>query len=177
MDRTLILLLIALAIVYLAWRSARRQNQRLRATREQQIEQRTSTLEPHDDAHSRGFVVLLPDGTRSDEYEVRWEQDALDIVSVDDFPATPEASSAAEFDPGEAVELIPDEEDERSIWVWDRGMTMRAGRVPQDMVAALRARDDRGEIGECIVLRELLDAGRRTGLELLVIHRDMPLEG
>jgi hypothetical protein len=130
MDFTLILMLAALALVYTAWRGARRENQRLRAAREQEIERRSSSLEPLERANGRGYVVVLPDGARADEYETDWEQDGIDIVRLDAFPATPEAATIPAFAPGTAVELIVDDEDERIIWVWDRGMTLRAGRVP-----------------------------------------------
>jgi hypothetical protein len=174
MDLTLILLLGALALVYFAWRAARREAQRVRAARQQQIERGTSALEPVETAAGRGFVIVLPDGHRSDEYETDWEQDGLDIVTLEEFPATPEATTAPSFAPGATVELIP--EDDGSIWVWDQGMTVRAGRVPAGLVPAIAARDETNEIGEAVVLWERLEGGRRAGLDVLLVHRDTPVE-
>jgi hypothetical protein len=176
MDFTLILMLAALALVYTAWRGARRENQRLRAAREQEIERRSSSLEPLERANGRGYVVVLPDGARADEYETDWEQDGIDIVRLDAFPATPEAATIPAFAPGTAVELIVDDEDEHIIWVWDRGMTLRAGRVPDARAAEISTRANDGQIGDCIVLWETLAGGQRSGLDILITHRDMPIE-
>jgi hypothetical protein len=174
MDLTLILLLGALALVYFAWRAARRETQRVLAARQQQIERGTSSLEPAETAAGRGFVIVLPDGHRSDEYETDWAHDGLEVITLEAFPATPEASTAASFTPGSAVELIP--EDDGSIWIWDRGMTVRAGRVPAALVTDITARDEANEIGDAVVLWERLEGGRRSGLDVLLVHRDTPVE-
>lgn len=175
-DRTLLLLLAALALVFFAWRAARRQTQRALAAREAAIERATKTLEPVESPHSRGFVVVLSTGETSDEWELTWDDDGVMLLPLDGFPATPEAADSAAFTPGMNVELVVDSDDPLVIEAWDPAMTLRAGRVPAEHARAVLQRIDAVEVGECVVLREYLEQGRRTGLELLLVHRDSPLE-
>jgi hypothetical protein len=176
MDRTLILLLLALALTWLAWRAARRQGVAARAAREEALEGATSTLEPVEAADGRGFVVVLSSGQRSDRLDMSWEQHGVQIARVVDFQAAGEAATSPAFAPGSAVELIPDDDDDRTIRVWDRSMTVRAGRLPDDDAELVRDRADAGEIGTCLVLWERRAHGRRSGIDVLILHADMLLE-
>ncbi|CAN5820392.1 hypothetical protein BH23GEM9_BH23GEM9_15820 [soil metagenome] len=191
MDLTLILLLLALALTYAAWRAARRQAQAARAAREVELERGSCTLEPAESGDGRGFIVVLSSGERSgvtdisrelhadtirsDATVLNWERHGVEVVPVAEFRAAGEAGTTGAFAAGSDVELIPDN-DGSAIEVWDRGMTLRAGRVPDNMVREIDRRAEADEIGACVVVWERLAGGRRTGIDLLLVRADMMLE-
>jgi hypothetical protein len=175
-DRTLILLLVALALVYLAWLAAKKQTAVIRQRQAEQYERHSFTLEPEEGEDSRGFLVVTADGDRSDGADLTWQNDGVEVVPLAAFRPGPEAGEAPAFAAGASVELIEGDEPERALWVWDRAMTARAGAIPAGTADAVRRRLDAGDVAECIVLREERTAGRRTGLHLLLVHRDVDLE-
>jgi hypothetical protein len=174
-DRSLTLLLLAIALTWLAWRAARRQTLCAHAMRAAEQERGSCTLEPVETDHGRGFDVVTPDGTRSDGSGLQWAEHGLAVITVDMRSASAEAQLAAEFNAGADVELIP-AEDDRTLEVWDRGMSVRAGVVAPLMGAIVLQRAAAGEIGECVVLWEERSGGRRTQLRLLLVHTDLVLE-
>jgi hypothetical protein len=177
MDRTLIILLVAIGLVYLAWRSAQRQTQVARLRERALSERNSCTLEPHEGPDGRGFVVVMADGRRSDAAELSWHDAGLEIIAVSGFRPAPDAGGASAFAPGSNVELIDgDEPGEPLLWVWDPVMTSRAGTIPAHDAGRLRRWMDAGEVGECVVLWEERSGTRRTGLQLLLVHRDLGIE-
>jgi hypothetical protein len=177
MDRSLIILLVLIGLVYLAWRSAQRQT-RIALLREQaQSDRNSCTLEPHERPDGRGFVVVMADGRRSDASELSWHDAGLEIINVSGFRPAPDAGGASAFAPGSNVELLDgDEPGEPLLWVWDSAMTSRAGTVPAQDAHSVRRWMDAGEVGECVVVWEERSGTRRTGLRLLLVHRDLVIE-
>jgi hypothetical protein len=175
MDRSLTLLLLAIALTWLAWRAARRQTERAVLLRALEQERSSCTLEAVESARGRGFVVVAGDGSRSDGAGLRWDEHGVEIVDVAPQHASPDADTATAFNAGSGVELIP-ADDGRALQVWDPGMTVCAGIVDPLRASALLQRADADEIGECLVVWEHLDGRRRTGIRLLVVHADMLLD-
>jgi hypothetical protein len=177
MDRSLIILLVAIGLVYLAWRSAQRQTRIARLRELAQSERNSCTLEPDETPDGRGFIVVTADGHRSDGSTLSWRDDGLEIIDVAGFRPMPDAGGASTFAPGLNVELIDgDEPGEPLLWVWDATMTSRAGTIPAQHADHVRRWLDAGEVGECVVVWEDLSGTRRTGLQLLLVHRDLTLE-
>jgi hypothetical protein len=177
MDRTLIILLVAIGLVYLAWRSAQRQTQLARVREQAQSERNSCTLEPQERPDGRGFVVVMADGRRSDASGLSWHDAGLEIIGVSGFRPAPDAGGASAFAPGSNVELIDgDEPGEPLLWVWDPAMTSRAGAIPARDADRVRRWMDAGEVGECVVVWEERSGTRRTGLKLLLVHRDLVIE-
>jgi hypothetical protein len=177
MDRSLIILLVAIGLVYLAWRSAQRQTQLARLREQAQSDRNSCTLEPHETPDGRGFVVVMADGRRSDASELSWHDAGLEIIAVAGFRPTTDAGGASAFAPGRNVELIDgDEPGEPLLWVWDSAMTSRAGTIPGQDAHRVRRWMDAGEVGECVVVWEERSGTRRTGLQLLLVHRDLVIE-
>jgi hypothetical protein len=177
-DRTLILLLVALALVYFAWRAAQRQTQRALAARAAEQERNTFTLEPYEDAAERGYVVVTATGERPEPAALSWADDGLEVLAVAGFRAGSDAGSSTAFEPGSAVELIPpvDAVDDQRIEVWNSDMTVRAGTLAAADSARLLTRGDDAAAGACLVLRETLTRGERSGLLLLLVRHDMLLD-
>jgi hypothetical protein len=177
MDRSLIILLVAIGLVYLAWRSAQRQTQLARLREQARSDRNSCTLEPHETPDGRGFVVVMADGRRSDASELSWHDAGLEIIAVAGFRPTTDAGGASAFAPGRNVELIDgDEPGEPLLWVWDSAMTSRAGTIPGQDAHRVRRWMDAGEVGECVVVWEERSGIRRTGLQLLLVHRDLVIE-
>lgn len=175
MDRTLIILLVALALVYLAWLSARRQVARQRQQQQEHVARHSCTLEPLETHDGHGFAVTGADGGRRDPATLAWGEDGLEVMPLENFRADAEAGGADSFAAGLNVELIDGDEADPLLWVWDRGMTARAGSIPAHRTRQVRQWLDDGVVGECIVVWEGLAAGRRTGLQVLLVHRDVDI--
>jgi hypothetical protein len=174
MDRTLLFLLVALALTYLAWRAAREQTARAHRARAAEQERNSCTLEAVETADGRGFIVVRPDGSRSDGADLSWTDHGLEVVDVDVRGDAGDTTSPA-FRPGRDVELIPTDDDAR-LEVWDAGMTLRAGALDEATSARVGRRTEADEVGGCIVLRETVRAGRLVRLRLLLVHVDMMLD-
>lgn len=177
MDWTLLALLAALLVTFLAWSRARRQSAEANEASEAAVRRKTYTLEPQETAVGRGFVVIAPDGSRLEPEGLSWAEHGLETVPVVGLDEHMDARHSRDFAAGQTVELIVDEPP--TIDVWNSKMTMRAGRVPTATARDLSQRLDAGEVGECIVLWEELAAdptNGRTGFLLLLFHRDIGLE-
>jgi hypothetical protein len=171
----MIFVLLALVLTWLAWLAARRQVTRQQAAREAAAERSSCVLEPVEDARGRGFVAITGDGVRSDSGELDWDRHGLCVLDVDMAVRSEDADVVAAFNAGSSVELIQSDDAGR-LEVWDAGMTARAGSVAAADTRAVAGWLDAGAVGECIIIREHRAAGRRTGLQLLLIHADLDVE-
>lgn len=177
MDWTLLILLAALLVTFLAWSRARRQTAEAREAKEAALRSKTYSLEPQESSDGRGFAVIAPDGSRLEPGALSWTEHGLEAVPVVGLEEHTDARHGRAFAAGQPVELIVEEPP--TIDVWNSKMTMRAGRIPTTAERHLSQRLDAGEVGECVVLWEELAADPtdgRTGLLLLLIHRDIGLE-
>jgi hypothetical protein len=177
MDRSLIILLVLIGLVYLAWRSAQRQTQLARLREQAHSDRSSCTLEPQERPDGRGFVVVMADGRRSDSSGLSWDDAGLEIIAVSGFRPASDAGGASAFAPGRNVELIDgDEPGDPLLWVWDPALTSRAGTIPAQDAGRVRRWMDAGEVGECVVVWEERSGTRRTGLQLLLVHRDLVID-
>jgi hypothetical protein len=168
MDEIPSYLVLAIIVVFFAWRSARRKNQRLAMEQAAQQARNSYTLDEIDEATVRGFTVLDADGAPLDLQSLRWEDHGLQVVEVDAFPAG-ELGDSPDFAPGASVELVSADDAASIFDVWNSQMTLRAGRVRVPEAAAAAA-------AECIVLQELRVENQRVGLRLLLMGEDMLLK-
>jgi hypothetical protein len=159
------LLIVALVLVFLAWRATVRRNRLVAAAREAQQEPNCYSLDAREGDSGRGFVVLDAEGSEVAGSTLSLEEHGLQVVEVRGFRPDADAGGSGDFAPGSAVELIPAEDATERMDVWNAAMTMRAGWLP-----AAGASD-------CLVLWEELRGGQRVGLQLLLVREDMQLDG
>jgi HIRAN domain len=72
---------------------------------------------------------------------VRWEDPRIRVVPVAGVSYRPEALPDASFDPGRALALVaePDNEfDPNAVGIWNEERTLQAGYVPREAAAELR---------------------------------------
>jgi HIRAN domain len=100
-------------------------------------------------------------------YELVREDDRrVRVIAVAGVSHRAEALQDAGFEPGRALALVPEPENEhdpRAIGIWDEERRVQAGYVPRELAASLRA-----EEWQAVSLREFRDAGRRVGLRVLL---------
>lgn len=191
MDGVPVILLVALALTWMAWLAARRKNQQLAAQRVAQQEQNSYTLDARESAAGRGFDVVGPDGLARPADSLDWREDGLMVADVADFRPAADAGGSADFAPGAHVELIHDDSEPGRVDVWNASMTVRAGRLPGGAAALLLSESERAAsrsaqddpdagvehaVAECLVLWEHTEHGARTGLRLLLVREDMQLD-
>lgn len=191
MDGVPVILLVALALTWMAWLAARRKNQQLAAQRVAQQEQNSYTLDARESAGGRGFDVVGPDGLVRSADSLDWREDGLMVADVVDFRPAADAGGGPDFAPGARVELIHDDEEPGRVDVWNADMTARAGRLPGGAAALLLSESERvasesaqhdpdagldHAVAECLVLWEHTDRTTRTGLRLLLVREDMQLD-
>ncbi|HSJ05106.1 MAG TPA: hypothetical protein VK936_00300, partial [Longimicrobiales bacterium] len=81
------------------------------------------------------------------------------------------------FDPGSGVQLLSEGDDaSQRLGVWDDAGSARLGHLSPDDAARAGAYIERRELTDCVVLRETTAGGVRTGLVLLLVHRDTAVE-
>jgi hypothetical protein len=72
---------------------------------------------------------------------VRWEDPRIRVVPVAGVSYRPDALPDASFDPGRALALVaePDNEfDPNAVGIWNEDRTLQAGYVPRETAAELR---------------------------------------
>jgi HIRAN domain len=72
---------------------------------------------------------------------VRWEDPRIRVVPVAGVSYRPDALPDASFDPGRALALVaePDNEfDPNAVGIWNEERTLQAGYVPREAAAELR---------------------------------------
>jgi hypothetical protein len=172
-DTTFGLLLIALVVTFLAWRGVRRRDELARARAEAETPPRWNyRLAPHRDGDGRGYRLVDDDGAPLRRVDWRWGDDGLDVVAVE--LAGGAASDDPAFAPGNAVRLVPAGAADVAVRA-ETGDAV-AGRVPPAAAAGLRQRLTSGELAEAVVLWETRELGRRSGLRLLLVHRETVVE-
>jgi hypothetical protein len=178
MDWHLALLLLAIAVTYFAWRRARRQSELARASAPPLEPARwTYRLEPRRD-DGGGYVIVSADGTHLPDDAITWDVHGLDVIRIPGGgDLDPGALGDDRFDPGSGVQLISEgDATAQRLGVWDEAGSVRLGTVgPEDAVRAT-AYIERRELTDCIVLGESTADGVRTGLVLLLVHRDTAVE-
>ena len=71
---------------------------------------------------------------------VRWEDPRIRVVAVAGVSFRPDAAADASFDPGHALALVPEpdnEHDPNAIGIWNEERTLQAGYVPRDVAPEL----------------------------------------
>ncbi len=71
---------------------------------------------------------------------VRWEDPRIRVVAVAGVSFRPGAVEDPSFDPGRAVALVPEPENEHdphAIGIWNADRTVQAGYVPREVAPAL----------------------------------------
>jgi HIRAN domain len=71
---------------------------------------------------------------------VRWEDERIRVVPVAGVTFRPEAVEDASFDPGLAVALVPEpdnEHDANAVGIWNEERTLQAGYVPREVAPEL----------------------------------------
>jgi HIRAN domain len=72
---------------------------------------------------------------------VRWEDSRIRVVPVAGVSYRPEALPDPSFDPGRALALVPEPENEHdphAVGIWNEERTLQAGYVPRETAAQLR---------------------------------------
>jgi hypothetical protein len=172
MDEVPILLLIALALVFVAWRATRAQNRTAAALRAEEQARNTFTLEPRQAPGGQGFDVVDADGHVVDVRALRFDDHGLEAVAVHGFRPERDAGGGPGFAAGLPVEIIRSDEEPGRLEVWNSAMTHRAGELPRHLAHFFEA-DAAPGVSDCLVLWEDLDGARRTGLLVLLIREDM----
>lgn len=106
MDWHIAVMLLAIAVTYLAWRRVRRANELDRARTAALEEARwTYRLEPDSNAHGRGYVVKTAHGAELDRDTLSWSTHGIEVVVVDRTRADAGALSDEAFAPGSGIRL------------------------------------------------------------------------
>jgi type II secretory pathway pseudopilin PulG len=174
MDWPFAVLLLAIAVTYLAWRRARRVNQ-LASVRAAALEgaRWMYRLEyvRHDDG--RGYVVTTEDGAELDRATLSWITHGLEIIIVDEAAADAGALADEAFDPGSGIRLTTgDGAGGDAVAVWDDVSSLRLVVLPDATSERVRARLEYGELSDCIVLWETRQDDVRTAVDLLLVHAE-----
>lgn len=191
MDATFLILLLALFLTWLAWLAARQKTRMAAAEAVAQQQRNSYSLEEWDDGHARGFHVIGPDGERLTPGELDWTEHGLMAAEVMAMPGpstdagsgdvdaggSDAAGGRDDFTAGASVELIPAEDGQARVEVWNTRMTARAGELHPDIARRVLAFDDDAAVGECVILEEGPADGDHTGLLLLLVRHDMLLDG
>jgi hypothetical protein len=180
MDWHIGILLIAIVFTYLAWRRARRENELARA-RSAALEapRWTYRLEPMAADTEIGYRVVAEDSGWTDAEAVDWDRHGIDIIGMDGDDVRADSIGDEAFEAGAGIRLNVDHEADRdasSVSVWDESRTIHLGWVPHGHAAAVSARLAAGDLSDCVVLKELLTRGARTGVQLLLVHRDTAVD-
>jgi hypothetical protein len=180
MDWHIGILLVAIVFTYLAWRRARRENELERA-RSVALEapRWTYRLEPQAGDTEIGYRVVAEDSTWTDAGAVDWDRHGIDIIDMDGDDVRTDSIGDEAFEAGAGIRLNVDHEsdrDARSVSVWNESRTIHLGQVPRGHATAVAARLSAGELSDCVVLKELLTRGVRTGVQLLLVHRDTAVD-
>ena len=72
---------------------------------------------------------------------VRWEDRRIRVVPVAGVSYRPEALPDASFDPGRALALVPEpdnEHDPNAVGIWNEDRSLQAGYVPREAAGELR---------------------------------------
>jgi HIRAN domain len=72
---------------------------------------------------------------------VRWEDPRIRVVPVAGVSYRPEALPDASFDPGRALALVPEpdnEHDPNAVGIWNEDRSLQAGYVPREAAGELR---------------------------------------
>jgi hypothetical protein len=180
MDWHIGILLIAIVFTYLAWRRARRENELARA-RSVALEapRWMYRLEPLAGETEIGYRVAAADSTWTDDEVADWERHGIDIIDIDGDNVRADSIVEDAFEAGAGIRLVVDDEstgDNRLVSAWDDSLTIHLGWVPHGRAAEVSARLAAGDLSDCVVLRELLTRGTRTGVQLLLVHRDTAVD-
>jgi hypothetical protein len=179
MDWHLSILLLAIVFTFLAWRRARRESELARArTAMLEAPRWTYRLEAVVGERTAGYRVVAGDGSWSDDLPADWERHGLAIITLGPDNVRAEAIRHEAFEAGGGVSLAVEEGPRNggSITVWDEGQTVQLGWIPARVAPVVTARLGSGDLTDCVVLREHFDAGTRTGVDLLLVHRDAAVE-
>jgi hypothetical protein len=170
------ILLVAILFTYLAWRRARRENE-LARVRGAALEapRWTYRLEEFDGGDASGYRVLSQDGQWSEGTAPRWDEHGIDIIELGPDNVRVDAVRDDAFESGAGVHLAAEHDSSgavRSVWVWDEGRSVHLGWIPAPRTAAIAARLASGDLSDCVVLRETFHGEERSGVHLLLVHRD-----
>jgi hypothetical protein len=180
MDWHIGILLVAIVFTYLFWRRARRENELARA-RSVALEapRWTYPLESPADNTEIGYRIVAEDSTWTDDEAVDWDRHGIDIIDMDGDDVRADSIVEDAFEAGAGIRLVVDPEgtgNDRMVSVWDESRTIHLGWIPHGHAAAVSARLAAGDLSDCVVLMELLTRGQRTGVRLLLVHRDAAVD-
>jgi hypothetical protein len=190
------ILLLAIAVTWLAWRRARRQAELERARAAALAEPRWQyCLVPAggEAGVGPGYRVETPDGQHIPDERLQWERHGLEVVSIGgatmEGAAEPLSSpgSLDALDPLDALEALEALEagtgmqlvaaaQDGVIEVRDEAAARHVATLRGEVARAVADRLDSGELTDCIVLRE--PAGDESGGEwrLLLVHGDAAVD-
>jgi hypothetical protein len=177
MDWHLSLLLLAIVVTYLAWRRAQRQSelQRVRAAALEEARWRYTLLEvPASAGLGPGYEVADAGHGPLDWRELRWDEHGIQVIDVSADPAAASVLLDEVFDAGAGVRLEAGTDDAgvAAVAVWDEGRSVRGPDVAGPLAAHLQKILEKGELADCIVLREAARGAADTRVRLLLVHRD-----
>jgi uncharacterized iron-regulated membrane protein len=178
MDWHISILLVAIVFTFLAWRRARRESEVARARTAAMEEPRwTYRLEPLDTEMEAGYRVVAGDGSWADDRAPDWDVHGIDIIAMGPDHVRAEAIRHDAFQAGGGIALATDPRvGGEVVTVWDEARSVQLGWVPARIAPSIAARLAAGELTDCVILREHLRDGERTGVELLLVHRDAAVE-
>ena len=160
------LLLAAIALTFAAWRRARAQSERVRQSAAERLAGLTYTLEARESDSMRGFAILDADGAELSPDDLNWQEHGLAVVRLH--------SAALELVPGTALKLEPTAGgDAIEVMLEETGAVCEVLRGA-DTGAVLEGLP---ETAAAYVLQERRDGAVLPEVTILLIHRDVALEG
>lgn len=175
MDWPFLLLLLAIAATWLAWRRAQRESALARARAEALEEPRWRyrlAEAPAARGLGAGYDVLAPDGTRIPDDALEWDGHGLKVIDVHADTAAGSALLDPAFDAGGGVIFV---RAGTGMEAWDEAQAVRAGRLAGPDAERVGRMLDSGDLSDCVVLREAPRDGAGP-LRLLLVHRDTDVE-
>jgi hypothetical protein len=176
MDWHLSLLLLAIVVTYLAWRRAQRQSEleRVRAAALAEARWRYTLVEvPASNDLGQGYDVADTSQRPLEWHELRWDEHGVEVVDVNADPAAAPVLLDEVFDAGAGVRLEAgtDGTGAAAVAVWDEGRSVRGAVLTGPLAAHLHYILEKGELGDCIVLREAARDAADARVRLLLVHR------
>lgn len=160
------LLLAAIAVTFVGWRRARRQSHAARTVATERLARLTYTLDAREEENGRGFAILDAAGAELDPARLSWEEHGLSVVTLH--------SAALELVPGAALRMEAAADGESVEVIMDE-----SGAVSDVLrgVEAAAVLERLGDIGAAYVLRERRRGDLLPEVTILLIHRDVALDG